>query len=261
MRGAITEYIDVAQIVLYVFWAFFIGLIIYLRREDKREGYPLDSDRTAKTDRVAVQGYPAIPRPKIFKLQHGGSVSVPDPSRDDHRDIAAVPVAPFPGAPLQPTGNPMLDGVGPAAYAMRSDKPELTLYGENRIVPLRVATDYAIDSQDPDPRGQRVLGGDGKVGGVVTDVWVDRGEPQIRYLEVQVTSGNATRQVLLPIGFVKFNTRRKRVIVRSIYGAQFADVPGLANPDQVTLLEEDRIMGYYGGGTLYADSARQEPLI
>ena len=44
--GAITGYIDVAQLVLYAFWLFFIGLIIYLRREDKREGYPLWSEAT-----------------------------------------------------------------------------------------------------------------------------------------------------------------------------------------------------------------------
>ena len=37
--GAITGYIDVAQLVLYAFWFFFAGLIWYLRREDKREGY------------------------------------------------------------------------------------------------------------------------------------------------------------------------------------------------------------------------------
>ncbi|HEY5309302.1 MAG TPA: photosynthetic reaction center subunit H, partial [Casimicrobiaceae bacterium] len=44
--GAITSYIDVAQIALYAFWIFFAGLIFYLRREDKREGYPLESDRS-----------------------------------------------------------------------------------------------------------------------------------------------------------------------------------------------------------------------
>ena len=33
-KGAITQYIDVAQVVLYVFWVFFFGLIFYLRRED-----------------------------------------------------------------------------------------------------------------------------------------------------------------------------------------------------------------------------------
>lgn len=37
------EKIDGAQIALYAFWLFFAGLIIYLRREDKREGYPLES--------------------------------------------------------------------------------------------------------------------------------------------------------------------------------------------------------------------------
>ena len=46
--GAITGYIDVAQLVLYAFWIFFVGLIFYLRREDKREGYPLVSDRTVR---------------------------------------------------------------------------------------------------------------------------------------------------------------------------------------------------------------------
>ena len=40
--GAITQYIDVAQLVLYAFWIFFAGLIFYLHRENKREGYPLD---------------------------------------------------------------------------------------------------------------------------------------------------------------------------------------------------------------------------
>ena len=37
--------IDLALIALYAFWIFFAGLIFYLRREDKREGYPLVSDR------------------------------------------------------------------------------------------------------------------------------------------------------------------------------------------------------------------------
>ena len=36
-------YLDVAQVTLYVFWIFFACLIFYLRREDRREGYPLDS--------------------------------------------------------------------------------------------------------------------------------------------------------------------------------------------------------------------------
>lgn len=51
------EYIDFAQITVYLFWFFFAGLIIYLRREDKREGYPLESDRKG----VVVEGWPGVP--------------------------------------------------------------------------------------------------------------------------------------------------------------------------------------------------------
>ena len=47
----------------------------------------------------------------------------------------------------------------------------------------------------------------------------------------------------------------------AITAAQFADVPALKNPDQVTRLEEDKITGYFAGGHLYAMPHRQEPLI
>ena len=57
MHSGITGYIDVAQIALYAFWVFFACLIYYLRREDKREGYPLESDRSGQ---VRVQGWPPI---------------------------------------------------------------------------------------------------------------------------------------------------------------------------------------------------------
>ena len=70
--GAITSYIDVAQLALYAFWIFFAGLIVYLRREDKREGYPLESDRSG--GRIKVQGFPAVPAPKTFTLHEGGTV-------------------------------------------------------------------------------------------------------------------------------------------------------------------------------------------
>ena len=71
MNAAITQYIDVAQIVLYLFWAFLAALIFYVRREDKREGYPLESERSAH---ITVQGFPAIPSPKTFKLADGSTV-------------------------------------------------------------------------------------------------------------------------------------------------------------------------------------------
>jgi photosynthetic reaction center H subunit len=253
-RGAITDYIDVAQVALYVFWMFFAGLILYLRREDKREGYPLESDRSG---RVLVQGLPGMPTPKAFKLHDGSVVYAPSEYRDT-RVIKATPIGPYPGAPLEPTGNPMLDGVGPAAFAERANHPDYTIDGLPMIVPSRLAPGYGVSSKDPNPIGMDVCGADRVVGGVVTDIWVDRAEPQIRYIELKATGG---RQVLLPFTFAKFDAGRRRVNVRSILGAQFATVPGTAHPDQVTRREEDQIQAYYAGGNLYATAARAEPLL
>ena len=48
--GTITGYIDLAQIVLYMFWLFFAGLIYYLVREGHREGYPMETDGGSRAE-------------------------------------------------------------------------------------------------------------------------------------------------------------------------------------------------------------------
>lgn len=255
--GAITGYIDVAQLVLYAFWLFFAALIIYLRREDKREGYPLESDRSA---RVKVQGFPAMPAPKTFTLADGKTVEAPRAERA-RAPLNARPTAAWPGAPLEPLGDPMLDGVGPAAYNPRTDEPDLTVDGEPKIVPLRVARDFSIASRDPDPRGMTAVGADGEAGGTVTDAWVDRSEPIVRYLEVSVPTETEPRRVLVPMTLAKIDRRAGVVRVQSVMGRHFATAPGTRNPDQVTQGEEDRISAYFASGNLYATSARQEPLL
>jgi photosynthetic reaction center H subunit len=254
--GAITNYIDVAQLVLYAFWIFFAGLIFYLRSEDKREGYPLESDRSGH---IKVQGFPPIPTPKTFILPHGAPQV---PVRRERTDIAAVPVGPWPGAPLDPVGDPMRAGVGPGSYVERSEEPDRMFEGGlPKIVPLRVATGYRLESRDPDPRGMTVVGADHRVAGTVRDVWVDRSETLVRFLEVETTAEAGGRTVLLPMTLVRIDAGRRRVRVRSILAAQFAHVPGLANPEQVTLREEDLITAYYAGGQLYATPDRLGPLV
>jgi photosynthetic reaction center H subunit len=250
-------YLDVAQVTLYVFWIFFGCLIYYLRREDKREGYPLDS--TALGGGI-VHGFPRMPDPKTYLLRDGHTATLPN-HKNDRRDVALAPVAPWPGAPLEPTGNAMLDGVGPGSYADREDVPELNIDNVPCIVPMRLAEGTYLEARDPDPRGMKVMGADSEPGGVVTEVWVDRAEALIRYLEVEVTTSAGAKRVLLPLPFAKIDGRRGRVWVNAILGSQFADVPATKSPDQVTKLEEDRIVGYYGAGTLYATPARQEPLL
>ena len=253
-KGSIVGSIDLAQVVLYTFFVFFFSLIFYLRREDKREGYPLVTDRMGTVQGV---GFPSMPAPKLFRLPHGGVAMAPS-GRAEPAVTQAVPIGPWPGAPLEPTGNPMLDAVGPASYALRADEPDLTFDGRDKLVPLRADAAYFLAARDPDPRGMPVVGADGAVAGTVCDVWVDRSEVIMRYLEVQLPGG---RQVLLPVNISRINKRRGFVKVGAILASQFADVPALKSPDRVTLLEEDRICGYYGGGYLYAVAARTEPLL
>jgi photosynthetic reaction center H subunit len=54
MDTTFTSYIDLAQVVLYLFIAFFLGLVYYLHRENKREGYPLENERSGA---ITVQGH------------------------------------------------------------------------------------------------------------------------------------------------------------------------------------------------------------
>ena len=72
-KGDITQYIDVAQVLLYIFWFFFAGLIFYLQRETKREGYPLVYD--GKENRTYTN-CPPIPEPKTFLLHDGREVAI-----------------------------------------------------------------------------------------------------------------------------------------------------------------------------------------
>lgn len=251
--GGIIGHIDVALLVLYAFFLFFLGLVYYLRREDKREGYPLESDRS---DRIVVQGYPAIPSPKEFRLADGTIVQRPG-GQEDRREIRAAPVAAWPGAPLEPTGDPMLDGVGPGSYAMRADVPDKTVDGEARIVPLRADAGFWLEASDPDPRGMAVVGADGAVAGKVCDVWVDRAEVIARYFEVDLGG----KRVLLPVNFSRVDGGLRKVRVKSILARHFAGVPVSAHPDRVTLREEERIVAYYGAGTLYATPDRMGPAL
>jgi photosynthetic reaction center H subunit len=249
--GNITGYIDLAQILLYVFWIFFAGLIWYLVMENHREGYPMES---SSSGRAVVKGFP-IPEPKTFLLEGGKTITVPDLTRKESA-YSATPTGPSSGAPIEPKGYAMTAAVGPGAYTMREDVPERTSHGVPLIQPLRIASDYTVAAQDVDPRGLPVMAGDGKQGGTVKDIWIDSAEMMFRYLEVEIDSG---RTVLLPITFSLI--RRNQVEVHALYARHFADVPALRNPDQVSKLEEEKISAYYGAGTLYADANRSEPLI
>lgn len=251
--GAITQYVDVAQIVLYMFWVFFAGLIYYLVRENHREGYPLDPGRPNGPQQ---EGWPPVPDPVSYKTADGHVHLSPDLNRPDGQ-YNGTPVHAWNGAPLEPVGNPLLAGVGPGAWAARADVPDADLHGQPKIVPLRTAAGHGVARQDVDPRNLPVIGADGAVAGKVVDLWIDRMEMMFRYLEVELPGSG--QHVLLPMTFSR--VKRDGVHVHALLASQFADVPKTKSAEQITLLEEEKITAYYGAGTLYATPDRQEPLL
>ena len=239
---------DLAQLALYLFWIFFAGLIIYLQRENMREGYPLETE----AGEISSNQGPYTPPEggKTFKLPHGrGESVVPDHDRDQ-RTLALEQSNPAAGAPLLPKGDPMEDGLGAAAWAERRDLPELDGHGNPKLQPMRQVEGFDV-AAGRDPRGMNVISADKKVVGKVVDLWVDVPEQLVRYLEVELT--NKTN-CLLPMPLVMINANS--VDVYSLYGKHFPKIPKTKSQGEVTMLEEEKISGFVGGGNLYASYDR-----
>ncbi len=262
---------DIVSLILTLFVLFFAGLMIYIRREDRREGYPIEDDVTGRLE--PAQGMFFVAKPKAFRLAGGEGIVFKPDARRDAPEITGARRSRVSGAPFDPVGDPMLAGVGPGAYALRAQTPDRTDHGALKITPLRAAPDFFIDRRDPDPRGMTVLGVDGVAAGVVCDVWIDRGEILLRYLEVELAApapagpravgaaAPAGRRVLLPMTMAVVSRSSRTVKTDTVLARQFAAAPALASPDEVTRDEEERIAAYYGAGYLYATPARTEPLL
>lgn len=239
---------DLASLSLWLFFGFFALLVFYLQTENMREGYPLENDDGSLAPN---QGPFPLPGQKTFLLPHGrGKVTVPD-MEPAGRDIAMRKSAVPNGFPFEPTGDPMLDGVGAASWAPRRDVPELDGHGHPKIVPMSAMPDFRV-SAGRDPRGLPVVGGDDVEGATVSDIWIDAAEQHVRYLEVEVDGAKR----LVPIQLLRILS--DRVEVKALTREWWPMIPAHKSPSQVTLLEEDKITAFIGGGKLYA-KGRQEP--
>lgn len=244
---------DLASLSLWLFWIFFAGLIYYLQTENMREGYPMEDE---DGNLAPNQGPFPLPDQKTFKLPHGrGEVTVPN-HQTEQREVALKRTAVANGYPMEPTGDPMADGVGPASWAPRRDIPELDGHGNLKIIPMASSESFVI-AAGRDPRGKPVVAGDGEVVGEITDMWVDAPEQLVRYLQIELNDKAGTR--LMPMTLAKIKT--DRVSVHALYGAQFPGIPQLKDMGQITLLEEEKVSAYFAGGKLYADPSRQEPVL
>ena len=239
---------DLASLAIWLFWGFFALLVYYLQTENMREGYPLE---TEDGNTAPNQGPFSLPAAKTFLLPHGrGSVTMPNGDREA-REVALGRTAVSEGFPHAPTGDPMVDGVGPAAWAPRRDIPELDGHGHNKLAPMAAAAGFAV-AAGRDPRGLPVQAGDLEVVGRVSDMWVDVPEQLVRYLEIDLNTGGKR---LVPMPMAKI--LKDRVRVNSISSDLFAGVPATKSATAVTMLEEEKLSAYYAGGTMYAASKRK----
>ncbi len=244
---------DLASLSLWLFWAFFALLIYYLQTENMREGYPLEDDDGKP---AANQGPFPVPEPKTFILPHGkGTKTVPD-LQPEGREVALKRTNAANGFPFEPTGDPMVDGVGPASWAPREDVPELDGHGHPKIVPMSGADSFVV-AAGRDPRGLPVQAGDGEIVGSISDMWIDEPEQLVRYLEIDLNKEGGSGKRLVPMQLAQIKS--DRVSIHAIFGKHFANVPRTKSNNQVTKLEEEKICAYYSGGKLYASEARQEP--
>ena len=245
---------DLASAAIWLFWLFFAGLVYYLQTENMREGYELEDD---DGNIAPNQGPFPLPKDKTFNLPHSrGSLTVPSGARGDRSDLALARTSKAAGSPFVPTGDPMIDGVGPASWAPRRDVPELDGHGHIKIKPMSMLPDFA-HTAGHDPRGKVVVSGDGEVIGRVTDMWIDVPEAMVRFLTLDLNPEGSGNTRLIPMNMCR--VKSDRIVVRSLFAHNFDGIPTIKAADQVTLLEEEKIMAYYAGGTLYASEARLEP--
>lgn len=258
---------DVAELTFLLFFVFFLALVFYLNRESRREGYPLEEEENGRILPISLFDGDK----KVFPLPHGRGTYIPEDVPRDDLIVPGVQGFRSAGAPWLPTGNPMKDGMGPAAWANRAKYPDLTFDGRPRIVPIAQSHELVIADNDPKLIGWPVMSADKKMVGTVTDIWVDQAEHMIRYLEVETTTG---KKVLAPmmVASVHGNSllaallpttsdEAEYVEIDAITAAQFEDVPMLETPGIITRYEEDRIQAYFGGGYMYATPERAEPWI
>lgn len=243
---------DLASLAIWLFWGFFALLIYYLQTENMREGYPLETEDGKPSPN---QGPFAVPKPKTFRLPNGlGEVSVPSAANEAaHRrsDLALERSAKSEGFPHVPTGNPMSDGVGPAAWVPRRDEPELDGMGHAKIKPMAQAAEVHV-SAGRDPRGMPVQAGDLEVVGRISELWVDVPEQMVRYLEVELNSGSRR---LVPMPMAKIWADRVRI--NAITSDLFEGIPATKSLTQVTKLEEEKISAYVAGGWMYAKGRKR----
>jgi photosynthetic reaction center H subunit len=151
----------------------------------------------------------------------------------------------------------------------------------SQVAPLKSLKDFQVAKEDPDVRGWKVIGRDGRTIGEVHDLLVDTGAMRVRYLDVDLdrdllatapalpgTAGVAGaapmagraggHHVLVPIGFARLDEDHDRVYMDGMDSHDVAVLPTYDhtafNRDYETGLRQryDRNYAPAPGGDFYA---------
>lgn len=117
----------------------------------------------------------------------------------------------------------------------------------SHIAPLRSLKDFKVAKEDPDVRGWKVIGSDGRVVGEVNDLLVDTAAMRVRYLDVVLdrdllataptvpgtagaagaapVAGTGGHHVLVPIGFARLDEEHDRVYMDAMDAHDVAVLP------------------------------------
>ena len=165
-RGEITGYVDVAQVVLYAFWIFFAGLVFYLRREDRREGYPLEI-RGRPRPGDAARSDPDPVAEAVPPLQRPGEERAPDRRRAPPWNYRGHKHEVWPGAPLEPDTDGLHDAIGPAPTPTARTATTRPGTARSASCPCGSPTTSWSTNSGPNPIGMSVFGADRQVAGTV----------------------------------------------------------------------------------------------
>lgn len=126
-----------------------------------------------------------------------------------------------------------------------------------RLTSLGERDDVDVAERDADPRGWRLVAGDGEVVGRVTDLIVDMDALKVRYLDCELDTGRSETggHRLIPVGFARLDTQEEAVIVDALTSDKLdRQLPVYAGPP-IGREFEDRIRRAFidgfgeGGGT------------
>jgi hypothetical protein len=122
---------------------------------------------------------------------------------------------------------------------------------DDRLVRLGKGKEFHVSKGSSDPRGWKVMGGDGARLGKVIELIVDRDDLRVRYLDVDVAEKKLglegiDRHVLIPVDRTRLDHKHKSVVVDGLFARDLATYPVFTGLPLAKGVDEDLLSRYRG---------------